>query len=85
VRTRDAPPQAGLAWRERKRNVRGAFVASRCEGRTVAIIDDVMTTGATLDAAARAVLSAGARRVDAWVVARTPPPEGAVHKAWDRG
>ncbi|HET8586221.1 MAG TPA: ComF family protein [Casimicrobiaceae bacterium] len=85
VRTRDAPPQAGLAWRERKRNVRGAFVASRCEGRTVAIIDDVMTTGATLDAAARAVLSAGARRVDAWVVARTPPPEGAVHRAWDRG
>lgn len=71
ARTRDAPPQAGLALRERKRNVRGAFAASGCEGRTVAIVDDVMTTGATLDAAARAMLAAGARRVDAWVVART--------------
>jgi len=71
VRTRDAPPQAGLALRERKRNVRGAFAATGCEGRTVAIVDDVMTTGATLDAAARTILAAGARRADAWVVART--------------
>lgn len=71
VRTRDAPPQAGLALRERKRNVRGAFAASACEGRAVAIVDDVMTTGSTLDAAASAMLSAGALRVDAWVVART--------------
>jgi ComF family protein len=71
VRTRDAPPQAGLALRERKRNVRGAFAASLCKGCAVAIVDDVMTTGATLDAAASAMLSAGARRVDAWVVART--------------
>jgi adenine/guanine phosphoribosyltransferase-like PRPP-binding protein len=37
----------------------------------VAIVDDVMTTGSTLDAAASAMLSAGALRVDAWVVART--------------
>ena len=74
ARTRDAPPQAGLPLRERTRNVRGAFVASRFDARTVAIVDDVMTTGATLGAATRALLAAGARSVEAWVVARTPPP-----------
>ena len=74
ARTRDAPPQAGLLLRERTRNVRGAFVASRFDARTVAIVDDVMTTGATLGAATRALLAAGARSVEAWVVARTPPP-----------
>jgi len=74
-RTRDAPPQAGLALRERTRNVRDAFEARRgLTGRTVAIVDDVMTTGATLRAAAIAVRRAGAIGVDAWVVARTPPP-----------
>lgn len=74
-RTRDAPPQAGLTLRERARNVRDAFAASASvAGRTVAIVDDVMTTGATLGAAARAARKAGAVRIDAWVVARTPPP-----------
>ena len=43
-------------------------------GRHLALIDDVMTTGATLEAAAAALLQAGADRVDAWVVARTLPP-----------
>jgi predicted amidophosphoribosyltransferase len=74
-RTRDAPPQAGLTLRERRRNVRGAFEANaRIAGRAVAIVDDVMTTGATLSAAALALRKAGAIRVEAWVVARTPPP-----------
>ena len=74
-RTRDAPAQAGLTLRERARNLRDAFEASvEVAGRSVAIVDDVMTTGATLRAAARALRSAGAARVDAWVVARTPPP-----------
>ena len=41
------------------------------DGRHVAVLDDVMTTGATLDAAAAALIAAGAARVDAWVVART--------------
>jgi ComF family protein len=72
ARTAHAPPQASLPWRERARNVRGAFAcAARLDGRHVAILDDVMTTGATLDAAAAALLAAGAARVDAWVVART--------------
>jgi ComF family protein len=80
-RTRDAPPQAGLTLRERARNVRDAFEATQSlAGLSVAIVDDVMTTGATLAAAATAARAAGAVRVEAWVVARTPPPQqGSVH------
>jgi ComF family protein len=74
-RTRDSPPQAGATLRERAANVRDAFeVAEALDGRAVALVDDVMTTGATLAAAARAASAAGAARVDAWVVARTLPP-----------
>jgi ComF family protein len=75
ARARDAPPQAALAWNERARNVRGAFVGQPClAGKRVAIVDDVMTTGATLASAARAARRAGAVAVEAWVVARTLPP-----------
>lgn len=71
-RIRDSAPQASLARGARTRNVRGAFeCTARLDGLTVAIVDDVMTTGATLGAAANALRDAGARRVDAWVVART--------------
>ena len=74
-RARDTPQQADLPWSERARNVRGAF---RCRplpaGETVAVVDDVMTTGATLDELAGALKSAGAARVVNWVVARTLPP-----------
>jgi len=72
---RDAPAQAGARHRDRLRNPRGAFVAlPALAGRRVAVVDDVMTTGATMAAAARAALAAGAVRVDAWIVARTLPP-----------
>jgi ComF family protein len=72
----DSTPQADLAWRERAKNVRGAFSADPrvIAGRSIAVVDDVMTTGATLRDAARALQSAGAIRIEAWVVARTPPP-----------
>jgi ComF family protein len=72
VRTSSAPPQATLAWSERRRNVRGAFACNTSfAGRSVAVVDDVMTSGATLDAAAGALLRSGASAVHAWVVART--------------
>ena len=75
VRTGNGAAQASLPWAQRRRNVRGAFACSRSfDGRHVAIVDDVMTTGATLESAANALLQAGAARVDAWVVARTLPP-----------
>ena len=73
-RTRDAPPQMELPYDARQRNVRGAFRCTReLIGATVAVVDDVMTTGATLDELARTLKRAGALRVVNWVVARTPP------------
>lgn len=74
ARVRHAPPQADLPWKERRRNIRGAFAARRrFDGCSVAVIDDVMTTGATLDEMARVLKAAGAQRVVNWVVARTLP------------
>jgi ComF family protein len=77
-RSRDSPPQEGLTRAARAANVRRAFVCeTSLEGATIALIDDVMTTGATVAAASTALLEAGASRVDAWVVARKPPPTSA--------
>lgn len=72
ARERDAPPQAGLDREARRRNVRGAFRCNRSfAGERVAVVDDVMTTGATLDELARALKAAGAATVSNWVVCRT--------------
>ncbi len=74
-RCRPTPPQSGLDARARRVNLRGAFrVQGRLDGLNLALVDDVMTTGSTLDALARALRRRGARRVEAWVCARTPPP-----------
>jgi len=74
-RTRDAPPQSKLGRRARRANLRGAFRCRvRLAGRRVALVDDVITTGATARAAAQALLRAGASRVDIWAIARTPAP-----------
>lgn len=73
-RLRATSPQSRLDSAARQRNLRGAF-GVRTGGAVpahVALIDDVMTTGATLHAAARALHRAGVARVDAWVCARTP-------------
>ena len=70
------PPQVGLNARERMLNVRGAFVAERSlvRGLSVVVIDDVMTTGATLRACAEELLSAGAREVWGLTLAAEPGP-----------
>jgi ComF family protein len=71
-RTRDAPPQIELPYDQRQRNVRGAFRCTRAlGGARIAVVDDVMTTGATLDEMARTLKAAGAAHVENWVVART--------------
>lgn len=74
IRIRETDIQQRLNWIERRRNVRGAFVATRSfAGESVVLIDDVLTTGATLNSLARALLDAGAARVDALVLARVLP------------
>jgi ComF family protein len=77
ARVRATSAQSSLHAMQRRRNLRGAFGATpnmidRSPPAHVALIDDVMTTGATLHAAAQALLEAGAARVDAWTCARTP-------------
>src|SRR5262249_49505606 len=75
ARTRSGPPQAALPWTARRANVRGAFAVNEdVRGTRIALVDDVMTTGATLAEASRALIEAGAQRVECWVVARTPRP-----------
>ena len=71
-RIRPTPPQAGLPWAERRKNLRGAFECSLdLSGKHVALLDDVMTTGASLNELARCVRQAGATQVACWVIART--------------
>ncbi len=70
-RVRHTAPQAELGRAARRRNVRGAFAWNGARApKHVSLIDDVMTTGATLNACAQTLLEAGAKRVDVWVLAR---------------
>ena len=75
IRSGASLPQAALPWTARLANVHGVFACTgHVAGQRVAVIDDVMTTGATLAEAARTLLRGGAAEVHAWVVARTLPP-----------
>ncbi len=74
-RTHVTQPQTQLELAERRRNVRGCFtLADVLPGSSLILLDDVVTTGATVREAARVLLRAGARRdrIEAWALARTP-------------
>ncbi len=75
TRTRATPQQVGLSSGQRKQNVAGAFSVSarqqeRIRGRRIVLIDDVLTTGATANAASRAMQRAGATQVDVLIFAQ---------------
>jgi ComF family protein len=75
-RVRNTPPQSSLPWKERDKNMRQAFICkpdADVRGKHIAVVDDVMTTGASIGELARALKQVGAREVSAWAVARTLP------------
>jgi len=81
LRVKDTPHQLALPEAKRAANVRSAFALdprrrTAVNGRHVAVVDDVMTTGATLHEIAGVLRAAGAASVRVWVVARTPRPTG---------
>jgi ComF family protein len=78
LRVRETSAQSLLSPEERRRNVRGAFTVSaslfgRIHDRHVGVVDDVMTTGETLNEVAATLKRFGARRVTNFIFARTPP------------
>jgi len=77
LRIKDTPHQLAAPPERRAANVRGAFAIEprrrgELQGRAVTLVDDVMTSAATASEIARVLRSAGAARIDVWVVARTP-------------
>ncbi|CAI8704948.1 competence protein ComFC [Pseudomonas sp. IT-P2] len=77
LRVQDTDAQQALNAKARKRNLRNAFALSpdaQVKGRHLALVDDVLTTGATAQALARLLMDAGAARVDVYCLARTPKP-----------
>ena len=75
AKIRETPRQEGLDRRQRIANVRDAFACHlRLDGEHVAVVDDVLTTGATASEISRVLRANGAGRVSVWAVARTPDP-----------
>jgi ComF family protein len=72
-KTRLSAPQVDLSPKEREKNVRGSFAVvdpAKVEGKRVLLVDDVMTTGSTVNECARELLKAGAKGVDVFTLAR---------------
>ncbi|MBP9870870.1 MAG: ComF family protein, partial [Nitrosomonas sp.] len=68
------PPQTGLPWKARQKNIRQAFSCTiDLSGKHIALVDDVMTTGATLNELAKVLRKQGASEISNWVIARTLP------------
>ncbi len=81
VKKRDTPPQVGLTKRERMTNVRGSFAvpdSGAVRGKNVLLIDDVATTGSTVEEASKTVLRAGAARVCVLVLSFRSGPDVAI-------
>ena len=78
-RIRHTPPQTELPWKDRHKNIRKAFSCGiDLSGQHIAVVDDVMTTGATLNEFAKILRQQGAVEISNWVVARTLPETGSV-------
>ena len=74
-RSHSTAAQSGISAGQRTRNLRGAFTVNEpCDNLRVAIVDDVLTTGATAAAVANALATAGASYIEVWCLARTPAP-----------
>ena len=74
-RSRNTSAQSYLDANQRRQNLRNAFVVDkRSVPRHIALVDDVMTTGATVRECAKVLLKAGVERVDIWVIARVATP-----------
>jgi ComF family protein len=74
-RQRSTAAQSGMSARRRASNLKGAFTVHKpCDNLRIAIVDDVLTTGATATAVASALSAAGAAYIEVWCLARTPAP-----------
>lgn len=81
---RHTPRLMSLHAQERQQRIRGAFTVAptsqpALKNRHVAVVDDILTTGATLNEISRVLWQAGAREISVWVVARTPRPRQTPH------
>jgi len=84
IKTAGGPHQQALGRAQRRRNVRGTFDFRGDLPRSVALIDDVVTTGATADEASRMLKRAGSEYVEVWALARTPRDSWTVAGRTDR-
>ncbi len=75
IKIRETQSQVGLSWMQRRENVKEAFHARKeyVNGKSVLVVDDVTTSGATLEACTHALLDAGARQVYCLTLARAAP------------